>query len=77
MLCAWRREGLHRLQGPPEAAAPKFAPERPAGKTASGCPVVRDGEPRYGVLSAAQRRACAEFGWYHGVIDRGSVPWLA
>ena len=49
MLCAWRREGLHRLQGPPEAAAPKFAPERPAGKTASGCPVVRDGELRYGV----------------------------
>ena len=49
MLCAWRREGLHRLQGLPEAAAPKFAPERPAGKTASGCPVVRDGKPRYGV----------------------------
>lgn len=25
---AQHREGLHRLQGPPEAAARKFAPER-------------------------------------------------
>ena len=29
---AWFREGGHRLQAAPNGRAPKFAPERPAGK---------------------------------------------
>ena len=32
---------------------------------------------RYGVGVPRRPRTCAEFGWYHGVKQQGSVPWLA
>ena len=68
--------GSTGCKGPRMAAARKFAPERPAGTAGAPCPVVRDGAPRYGVRVPRRRRTCAEFGWYHGVKQQGSVPWL-